>query len=488
MRPIERISGLLEEHVAIPASCLGIGLFSVWTELSFINPPIAYSGAPDNLFQLFNMGTVALALAVAVFMRTRRTKRTLVSDGRNIVLALSLLWFSTCSAFVATSLDLQSAQLMVVSAVVGGFGITLLFVMWFEVVSHLKPTQLLLCYSLGAIGRVFLIWLCSGMSMDRLWFSLCGIAFLAVVTLRFARDSVAGDAPEVMGACGGATGSNPEGRCSFPVRPLLFVLTGTLVLSFVMGIQNASWGINGNPGVLVACAAVVLVVLLKGEFFEFKWLWRASMACMVATIGFLAFGAGWLPLSGFLVCMAYVLCVMLMYSILGDLVYRSFYNSTFLFSAELAIELTAGHAGDAVARWTKSLDPSNFPAVTTLAGIVLILLFAAASIGTFSNLDSKDKWSAIIRKPFAQDVDVLLERSRLGLRCRELAQEAGLSRREEEVLLLLAQKKKPSVIAKHLVIEVSTVNTHKKHIYQKLDVHSAQELQARIGSMEEKPS
>ena len=51
--------------------------------------------------------------------------------------------------------------------------------------------------------------------------------------------------------------------------------------------------------------------------------------------------------------------------------------------------------------------------------------------------------------------------------------------------MLLAQKKKPSLIAKQLVIEVSTVNTHKKHLYQKLGVHSAKELQQRIGSVEE---
>ena len=44
------------------------------------------------------------------------------------------------------------------------------------------------------------------------------------------------------------------------------------------------------------------------------------------------------------------------------------------------------------------------------------------------------------------------------------------------MLLLLAYKKKPSEIAKQLVIEVSTVNTHKKHVYQKLDVHSRDEV------------
>jgi DNA-binding CsgD family transcriptional regulator len=41
----------------------------------------------------------------------------------------------------------------------------------------------------------------------------------------------------------------------------------------------------------------------------------------------------------------------------------------------------------------------------------------------------------------------------------------------------MAQRKKPAAIAEQLVIEVSTVNTHKKHIYRKLDIHSSKELQ-----------
>lgn len=471
----------------LPVSCLGVGFVSTWTELAFINPPIVYSGVPSNFFSLFNLGTIVMASAIAVCMRKHLIHRALVSNFRNLFLTLVLLLFSTSINFIATLLELNDERILMASALIGGVGLALLFIMWFEVISHLSPTQLLLGYSLAAIGRVSLIWLCAGMSIDRLWVCLCGVAVLAVLTLWFARNAVSKNAPVIVESYDNMdSDSNPiEGTCSFPIKPLLVVLTGTLALSFMLGIGGNAWGTNGNPGVLVAGVVVVGIVLFKGDFFEFKWLWQGSVICMIAAIAvFVGSGTDTLLLGGFFVCISYELCLMLMYSILGDLVYRSFYNSTFLFSVEVAIALTAGYAGSIASGWVEELISQYSILMLALVGGVMALLFVIASINAFSKRGLNGNWSAIIRKPIAQDIDLSLERSRLGLRCHDLAQEAGLSRREEEVLLLLAQKKKPSAIAKQLTIEVSTVNTHKKHIYSKLDVHSAKQLQTRIGSID----
>ena len=55
-------------------------------------------------------------------------------------------------------------------------------------------------------------------------------------------------------------------------------------------------------------------------------------------------------------------------------------------------------------------------------------------------------------------------------------QDFGLTRRESEILLLLAQGRSISVIQEKLVVSKNTVKTHVKNIYNKLDVHSQQEL------------
>ncbi len=51
-----------------------------------------------------------------------------------------------------------------------------------------------------------------------------------------------------------------------------------------------------------------------------------------------------------------------------------------------------------------------------------------------------------------------------------------LSSREREVLQLLAEGRSTRQIAQHLNISIKTVETHRQHIMQKLDLHSVAEL------------
>lgn len=64
----------------------------------------------------------------------------------------------------------------------------------------------------------------------------------------------------------------------------------------------------------------------------------------------------------------------------------------------------------------------------------------------------------------------------LAQRCAEASRNAGLTARESEVLLLLAQGRTQSVIARKLGIGEGTAHSHIIHVYQKMNVHSQQEL------------
>lgn len=486
MKLIQQLINLFKERFTVPLSCLGIGLVSTWSELSFINPPYPFNVPGDILFQVFNIGTVILAIIVMIGIQTGFIKTALVACNRNLLLAAIIMILSTCLSLSVALFNLETPWLVVIAAALGGAGMTLFFVMWFEVLSHLNPLELLLCFSLGAIGRVTLIWLCEGMALERFLFCMCAIAIAGMLTLKKARDGVAKSAPVVAEIKSDQTASSPvEKACSFPIKPLLVIITSTTALSFVQSLAGNAGGINGNPGVLVAALCVTIAVLIKGERFEFKWLWQGSVAfIMVFIILFIATGPTFPMLSNFIVCMSYELSMMMIYSILGDLVYRSYYNSTFLFAGEIAIALAAGTATHMLFALFSESVFSQSVIIPVIISTLLAALFAVAAIRAFSKRNLSEHWGAIIRKPIAYDIDLLKEKSRLGLRCHTLAQEAGLSDREEEVLLLVAQRKKPAEIAHQLVIEVSTVNTHKKHIYRKLDVHSAKELQERIGSVD----
>lgn len=63
-----------------------------------------------------------------------------------------------------------------------------------------------------------------------------------------------------------------------------------------------------------------------------------------------------------------------------------------------------------------------------------------------------------------------------------VGEEAHLSPREEEVLRLLAKGRRSKEIADELGVGVGTVNTHVRHIYEKLHVRSRAEAVARFAT------
>lgn len=60
--------------------------------------------------------------------------------------------------------------------------------------------------------------------------------------------------------------------------------------------------------------------------------------------------------------------------------------------------------------------------------------------------------------------------------CRRVAKRYGLTERECEVMVLFAKGRTLPYIQKELYLSKSTVSTHRQHIYQKLGVHTSQEM------------
>lgn len=61
-------------------------------------------------------------------------------------------------------------------------------------------------------------------------------------------------------------------------------------------------------------------------------------------------------------------------------------------------------------------------------------------------------------------------------KCLAVAARCGLSERETEIMTLFAKGRNLAYIQDQLCLSKSTVSTHRQHIYQKLDVHSSQEM------------
>lgn len=61
-------------------------------------------------------------------------------------------------------------------------------------------------------------------------------------------------------------------------------------------------------------------------------------------------------------------------------------------------------------------------------------------------------------------------------KCLAVAARCGLSERETEIMTLFAKGRNLAYIQDQLCLSKSTVSTHRQHIYQKLGVHSSQEM------------
>ena len=116
----------------------------------------------------------------------------------------------------------------------------------------------------------------------------------------------------------------------------------------------------------------------------------------------------------------------------------------------------------------------------TLVSLLAIIAVIVATMVLFNEKDLSSRWGANFIEG-GTDTAAVLRKQELEERCKEVARQYKLSAREEEVLQLLAERKTVGIIERELVIANGTAKAHVRHIYQKLDIHTRQELFDLLG-------
>ena len=224
---------------------------------------------------------------------------------------------------------------------------------------------------------------------------------------------------------------------------------------------------------IVLAAAMLWWVLVRGRLINFSGLWRAVLLFTAAALFFLPVAGPaavpWLLLGAGI---AQTLVVMLLWAMLADVAHHStasplviFASGWLAYSLPLALGETAGVL----------LGQLESPAIAVamLAYVVTVTVVLALNDSAFSQ-----------RRIFA-DLDVAAPVpavfESLDAGCERLGAECGLTVREVEVLQMLVEGRSKSYIAETLFISENTVRSHSKHIYQKLGVHSKQEVLDLLG-------
>lgn len=120
------------------------------------------------------------------------------------------------------------------------------------------------------------------------------------------------------------------------------------------------------------------------------------------------------------------------------------------------------------------------PAILPSAFIVFLLLFAlVAAMYLMNAANLRTRWGMTAIDDSEQQVGLTFEQS-----CLVLAEQQRLTKRECEIVVLMARGKDKQAIAEKLFISEGTVKVHARNIYQKLGIHSKQELIALVEKTE----
>lgn len=451
-----------------PLCFLGFAFSRAWSEVPYLSPEVSYPFQAGFTSIVFDAAT-AVALMVFALGASRIAP---LSRRRHVFLVTALLHLISNGLSFCTHVAPSTAAFLSVPAVLtGGVGVAFALMLWAEFFSCFNALRIALYYSMSLILSFLCVLLMRGLAFEWLWVcnGLLPIASMLCLWRSFAslpEDSLL---------------STSSRRFSFPVKPALAVALYAFALGMTLPLTIATIGVDSNPGVVIAALIVYGLVAAKGDDLDLSLLWKLALP---ATLLALVPLGGLLPcgdmVPGVLASGGYTLFVTLIMCILGNLSYRYGMCALWLFALERFIRLLFGLAGTMTSNLLMQapIDPTISHAVSS--GIVVVLI-GLTTVLFFSEKQIDSPWGVVLKNPLSKDIDLMLSKTHLGIRCHEFSQEHRLTPREEQILFCLLQKKKPMQISGDLCIEVSTIRVHIKHIYRKADVHSRRELLDLMG-------
>lgn len=166
--------------------------------------------------------------------------------------------------------------------------------------------------------------------------------------------------------------------------------------------------------------------------------------------------------------------MVLIAAILGTICYHWGTSAVWLFGIEGCVWVSATVAGRFCG---EALTARGMPLVAPVAAVAL-----AAAVIILRQHRTSAAWG-IFMTAVQSDADAsasIREQGALTRACSALASDCNLSQREEEVLFLLAQRKTARDIEQELCVANGTARAHINHVYQKLGIHTREELFARV--------
>lgn len=453
---------------SIPFAFLGIGFARAWVQLLYANPVIPIPTIGLSSHMIFDLGYVALALVVFAcakriipFSECRATR----------FLAPFCMIVSTILAIALPAFGEAAPAVGAIASCIGGIGFIALSFMNVEIYAPLSSLRILLYLSAAYVLGGLLAFLSKGMAAEQLNVMLILLPLIAFGCIRSAY-------------AGLAASERPRRTIppfSFPWKIIALIA----VYSFAYGLRQAQLVGGAGRGSSLATMLAMAVVFLGVYFFADRIVmarfYKAPMLFMIC--GLLLIPAQTLigeVASSYLISISYTLMHILILLLLYDMSNRAGIPIIVLAAPFYASQVFAVFGQ----LTSEALTAAALPAAaqSTALTIAIAVLIAVVSIIALSEKELGSRWKQNPqRKALGAEGT---EAERLTDRCNELSQAARLSAREDEVMRLLARKKTMATISRDLFIAEGTVKAHVRHIYEKLGIHTRQELFDLLGIVE----
>lgn len=357
----------------------------------------------------------------------------------------------------------------------------LLFLMWNELFCRLPIRDVSICYAGAYLLSVILQAL---MSLVPLHMAFACTLLCAAASAMFLKRAV--------GLLPGETEpQNAAQQWSFPWRPLVMAVAYTFVAFLLRQLLSGDVGpfawIGGGTVSLVCLVGCVLFFdrQFDASVFEF-----AAMPLIVA--GLLLYcwqGESARELVIFLADAGNVAFRIFILVVMCNICFRYGIPSLWLFSiVRIAMMLAEGFGLELII-WSShvgfALNIANGAGLSLCYLMVFVIVVISVPIQQTGRL-ACTSWHIVPknRETRADQLQSVMGNREIVLwQASQVSRLYGLTRREEEVLACLAEGMNRAQIQDELVLSESTVRTHLRHIYAKLDVHTKEDAISAVKRM-----
>lgn len=458
----------------VPLFFLGIGVYRAWIEIAFVGSFLTFPALPAPTREWFDIACTIVMILCALLARRigpfYRRRGIFVLSGMAMTLATAMLFATMLVPGGASYLGLPAALL-------GGSGLGLIILLWSEVYGCLNPLRVTLYYAASMVAGALIVYVFMGFRIQ--WLAVFATA-LPFVSLVFARKALHEIPPAERPAPADVT---------FKAPWKLFLLMA--LYAFAYGIietraYSVSFGPHSSPGCLIVGLIIFLGVAWRRERFDFNSIVRIALPLMIVAFWIIpALGIQAYALSGPAAVGGYTAVSVLIMVLCSNMCYRYGVSAIWLFGLERSVRLLFMVLGRGAAYVCTTASIPGIDGASLMSGLAVTAVLLATLL-LFRQKEVTGSWGTnLLGGPGKSPEEI--RRERVLAHCEDVAGKYRLTGRELEILKLLAQHKTVGMIERELFIANGTAKAHVRHIYQKLDIHSREELFALIDPGEVDP-